>query len=133
MSSRPECFVFVAEAAEFGWRFDGDSDWIGEKRVEGFQPQDLAVEDMAEVAGDGFGDTVEALRSAKFLLHRGYGPGCDSARNDEIEVAEVDVDVEREAVGSDRAGDVNADSGNFGGFSLACVLARCFGSRPDSR
>ena len=46
-------------AEKFGGSLQGDADGAAQKRVEGFDPEDLALEDHAEVAGDGFGDGVE--------------------------------------------------------------------------
>ena len=63
--SCPKSFVFVAELAQICGSLHGDADRVGEKGVQRFEPQDLPVEDMAEVASDGFGDTVEALRGAE--------------------------------------------------------------------
>ena len=69
------------------------------------------MEDYAEVAGDGFGYGVEVEFAAQFLLHGAYGLGRNAAGDDEIEEAEVCVYVQGEAVGGDRAGDVDADGG----------------------
>ena len=79
--------------------------------------------DDAEVAGDGFGDGVQVEWLAEFLLHRGDWLRRDAAGNDQVEVAEVGVHVEGEAVGGDEAGDVDADGGEFG-FGCAFVAVR---------
>ena len=78
-------------------------------------------------------DSATALRSsvaAEFLLHRGDRLGRDAAGDDEVEVAEVGVDVEGEAVGGDEAGDVDADGGElgFGARQFVAAPARRAGS-----
>jgi len=111
---RPGGVVLFVNLAEFcGW-LHGDTDGAAEEGVEGIDPEDLGLEDCAEVAGDGFGDGVEIERAAEFPLHRGDGVRSDAAGDDEVEVAEVGVDVEGETVGGDEAGDVNADGGKLG-------------------
>ena len=82
--------------------------------VESFYPEHLAGEDHAEVAGDGFGDGVQVKLLAEFLLHRGYRLGGDAAGDDQVEIAEIGIHVEGEAVRSDEAGDVDADGGELG-------------------
>ena len=81
------------ELAEFGGWLQGDADWVAEQGVESFDPEDLVLEHDSEVAGDGFGYGIQVECAAEFLLHRGYGLACDAAGDDEVEVAEVGVDV----------------------------------------
>src|SRR5271169_2433754 len=55
---RPGGVVFFVELAEFGGRFHWDVDCAAEEGVEGFDPEDLALENYSNVAGDGFGHCV---------------------------------------------------------------------------
>lgn len=83
-----------------------------EKVVEGFEPEDLGFEDLAEAAGDDGEDIFHLGRLAGFKLDGGDRFG-QSAGDDELEVVEVGGDVEGESVGGDTARDVNADGGNL--------------------
>ena len=119
--------------AEFGWGLHRDADGAAQERVEGVDPEDLGLEDYAEVAGDGFGDGVEVEFSAEFFLHRGHRLGRDAAGDDQVEVAEIGVHVEGEAVRGDEAGDVDADGGEFGfGSLLVSALCRFSTGRPKA-
>ena len=51
---------------------------------------------------------------AQFFRHGGHGLGGNSAGNDQVEVVEIGVHIEGEAVRGDGAGDVDADGGDFG-------------------
>ena len=62
-------------------------------------------------------DSATAFRSsslAEFCCIEVTGFVRDAAGDDQVEVAEVGVHVEGEAMGSDEAGDVDADGGEFG-------------------
>ena len=99
-------------------RVSTQSIWLGKHR--------------AEVARDGFGDCVQIERLAEFLLHRRDRLRRDAAGDDQVEVAEVGVYVEGEAVRGDEAGDVDADGGEFGfgrGFVAAPADSRFLDSR----
>jgi hypothetical protein len=51
--------VFVAaETADFPGNLHGDADLVSQQFVQGLEPENLAAEDEAEVAGDGLGDIV---------------------------------------------------------------------------
>jgi len=113
--------VFFVNLAELGGRLHGYADGVAEEGVESIDPEDLGLEDDPEVTRDGFGDGVEIEGMAEFFLHRGDRLRSDAARDDEIEVAEIGVDVESEAVGSDEAGNVDADGGELG--FLCCRAA----------
>ena len=71
-------------------------------------------------------DSATAFRSsglAELLLHRSHRLRGDAAGDDQVEVAEVGVYVEGEAVGGDEAGDVDADGGEFG-FGVGAGASR---------
>ena len=102
------------EPAELGGRLHGDTHGTAEESVDRVDPKHLALENRAEVAADGFGYGGEVERLAEFSLHRGDRFRGDSTGDDEVEVAEVGVDVEGEAVRRDEARDVDADGDEFG-------------------
>lgn len=83
-----------------------------EQVVEGFEPEDLGLEDFAEAAGDDGEDVFHFGRLPGFEFDGGDGFG-QSAGDDELEVVEVGGDVEGESVGGDPAGDVDADGGDL--------------------
>ena len=94
----------------------------------------MAAEDVAEIAGDGFGDAVEWNGLAEFLPHGRNRFGGEAAGDDELEVRQIDVDVEGEAVRGDGAGDVDADGGNFGWFNAwGCWRSPDAGELGDAR
>ena len=99
------------QVAEFGWALHRDTYGSAEEGVYRVDPQNLRLEDYAKVAGDGLGYEVEVLFAAQFFLHGGYGPGRDAAGDNQIEVAEIRVYVQSEAMRSHEAGDVDADGG----------------------
>jgi len=82
-----------------------------EQGLERFDPEDLVLEDHSKIPRDGFGDGVEIKGASEFPLHRGYRLRGDAAGDDEVEVVEIGVDVERESVRGDGARNVNADGG----------------------
>jgi hypothetical protein len=90
-----------------GVRFCG----CGEQLVEGFAPEHLALEDAAEVAGGGVERRLHGGLAAGVGLELEAGDltVVDAAGDDPFEVAEVGGDVERESVGGDALGDVDAD------------------------
>ena len=49
----------------------------------------------------------------EFLSDRGHGLRGDAAGDDQIEVAEISVDVQGESVRRDGARDVNSESGDL--------------------
>src|SRR6516165_6282479 len=57
---------------------------------------------------------------AEFFLHRGHRLVTDATRNEQIEVAEVGVHVQRESVRRNAARNVHADGGD-----LACRFPPC--------
>ena len=62
-------------------------------------------------------DSATAFRSKRFaelLLHRRNRFCGDAAGDDQVEEAQIGIDVEGETVGRDEAGDVDADGGEFG-------------------
>ena len=61
-NSGPSCVFLLVELAEFFGRLHRDSDCVAEEGVERFDPEDLRLEDYAEVARDGFGNGVEVER-----------------------------------------------------------------------
>ena len=95
-----------------GW-LHRHADRTAKECLKGFDPADLALEDYAEIARDGFADSVQVERFAEFLPHRSHGLGRDAAGDDQVEIAEIGVYVECEAVGGDEAGDMDADGGEF--------------------
>ena len=60
---------------------------------------------------------------AKFPLDGSHWLGGQAAGDDEIEETEVSVHVEGKAVGRDGAGNMNADGGDLGGFSVGARSA----------
>jgi hypothetical protein len=52
------------QVAEFGWRGHGDPYGSAQEGVYRVDPQDLRLEDYAEVAGDGFGYDVQVQVAA---------------------------------------------------------------------
>lgn len=113
LRSRPKVFVLAVEFAKIGGRSGSDANVASKESIEGFEPEDLAAEDVAEIAGDGFGDAVEGDWCAEFLRHRGDGLGGEAAGDDELKVGEIRVDVEGEAVRRYGAGNVDADGGDL--------------------
>ena len=117
--SGPGRVVFFVESAQFGGWLHRDAHRAPQQRVEGIDPQHLdwkTTPKLREI------DSATALRSsslAEFLLHGRDWLCGDAAGDDQVEVAEVGVHVEREAVGRDEAGDVDADGGEFGFGSFA--------------
>ncbi len=109
--SRPSGVVFFVDLAKFSRALHRYADCAAEERIERIDPEHLAGKHCAEVAGDGFGDCVQIEWLAEFLLHRGDRLRRDAAGDDQIEVAEVGVYVEGEAVRGDEAGDVDSDGG----------------------
>jgi len=61
-------------------------------------PEDLGLKDGPEVPRNRMGDFQQIEFSVQFLRHRSDGLRRDTARDDEIEVVEIDVHIEREAV-----------------------------------
>ena len=78
--------------------FPGDTAHVTEKGVDCVDPKDLRLEDCAEIARNRLGYGIKANFVAQFLLHRRDGLCGDAARDDQVEVAEIGVHVEREAV-----------------------------------
>jgi len=87
----------VQFAQVFRWAH-GNAERRLEQRIKFLEPEHLGFENGAEVARDGMRDVLHRKRFAQFVGHRGHGFGRDAARNDEIEIIEIDVDVEGEAV-----------------------------------
>ena len=113
-------------------KLHGYANRAAEEGIEGIHPENLALKDHSEIAGDGFGDGIQLEFSAQLFVHRRYRLRFDAAGNDQVEVAEIRVHVEGEAVRSDGAGDVDADGREFGlGVSWSALL-RSF-ARPDGR
>ena len=105
-------------AAEGLGNLHWNSDGAAQQGVERIHPKNLALEYKTEVAGDGFRDGFEIEFATEFTLHRGDRLCRNAAGDDQVEVTEVGVDVEREAVRGNEAGDVDADGGKLGfGFS----------------
>lgn len=102
------------ECAEFGGQLHRDAHRATEKGVESIHPEHLAGEYRAEGAGDRFGDRIQVECLAEFLLHGGDRFRCDTAGDDQVEVAEVCIYVQRETVGRDEVRDVDADGREFG-------------------
>src|SRR5260370_40012706 len=65
----PAGIFFFVQPAQLGWQPHRYADCAAEEGVEGFHPEDLALENDAEIAGDGFGDGVQVERVAEFVLH----------------------------------------------------------------
>src|SRR5579883_1567476 len=85
-------------------------------KIGGMEPEDLVLEDASEVSGDGVDGVLHGGRrcaAGGFELEAGDGAIGDAAGDDEVEVAQVGGDVEREAVRGDAARDVHADGGDF--------------------
>jgi len=86
------------ELSEFGRRFDGDTHAFSEERLQSFNPQNLTLENSAEIARDRLGDLLERNYVAKLA---GYGRDRlinDSTRNNQIEITEIRVYVQSETV-----------------------------------
>jgi hypothetical protein len=126
--SSEERFVVAVEFAQVGGGPGRNAQGRAEQSFEGVKPENLAVEDVSEVARDGFSYPVEADGGSGFLLEGRDRLRDQAAGNDEVEKAEVGIDVECEAVGGHCARDMDTDSGDFGGLSV------CGGrGRPDAR
>lgn len=102
---------FPMELAKLYGGFQRDAQRLPQESVEGIHPEHLTLEDDAEVASYRFGDGVEIEGLVELLLHRGDWFCGDAAGDDQVEVAEVGIYVEGEAMGGDEAGDVDADGG----------------------
>jgi hypothetical protein len=60
------------------------------------------------------GDILEGDYPAQFFLHRGYELVGDATGNNQVEVAEIGIHVEREAMRGHAARNMHADGGDFG-------------------
>src|SRR4029077_20400431 len=111
--SRPECVVFPMELSEFGRWLYGNADGFSQERLQSFNPQNLTLENSAEIARDRLGDLLERNYVAKLA---GYGRNRlinDSTRNNEVKIAEIGVYVQSEPVRGYGTRDMDADGSDF--------------------
>ena len=94
---------------------------MAEQGVDRFDPKDMTCKYGAEVPRERFGDRVQIKQMTQLLLHRRHRLRSDTTGNDQVEIIQVRVYVERESVRSDEAGDVDADGCEF---SLGRFLIR---------
>src|ERR1700685_1857714 len=97
----PGGVVLFMELAEFGRTLQWNANCVPKQSVESIDPEHLAGEHCADVARDGFSHRVQVEWLAECLLHRSDWLGRDAAGDDQVEEAEVGVDVEGETVRSD--------------------------------
>src|SRR5579864_5713006 len=111
--SRPECVFVPMKLSEFGRWLYGNADGFSQERLQSFNPQNLALENSAEIARDRLGDLLDRNHVAKLT---GYGRDRlinDSTRNNEVKIAEIRVYVQSETVRGHGTRDMDADGCDF--------------------
>jgi hypothetical protein len=104
------------ELSEFGRWLYGNADGFSQERLQSFNPQNLTLENSAEIARDRLGNLLERNYVAKLA---GYGRDRlinDSTRNNEVKIAEIRVYVQSETVRGHETRDMDADGCDFGLF-----------------
>lgn len=110
----PKGVFFARDLAQFFRRARRDTDRAAEQRIKRIHPDDLRMEDAPEVARYRLRDFVERNCTPQRPLQRGDRPGRDAAGDNEIEILEIGIHVQRKAVRGDAARDVYADGGDLG-------------------
>ena len=103
--------------SEFGRWLYGNADGFSQERLQSFNPQNLALENSAEIARDRLGDLLDRNQVAKLT---GYGRDRlinDSTRNNEVKIAEIRVYVQSETVRGHGTRDMYSDGSDFRLFS----------------
>ena len=114
MPTRPGWCRLLCGAGGVRGRLHRNADCAAEQSIESFDPEHLARKTMPKLREMDSATAFRSSCSAEFLLHRGDRLRRDAAGDDQVEVAEIGVHVEGEAVRGDEAGDVDADGGEFG-------------------
>ena len=110
----PEGVFFARHLAQLFRRTRRDTDRTAKQGIKRIHPDDLRIEYAPEVARHRLRDFVERNRTPQRPLKGGDRPGRDAAGDNEIEILEIGVHVQREAVRRDAARNVHADGGDLG-------------------
>jgi hypothetical protein len=120
-----ERFFFFVELTEFGRWFHGDTEIVAEKRVQGFEPENLTRKDSPKVAGDGMCDFLQRQQLAQFFCNRCHWLGCDAAGDDQTEIIQIGIHVKCKAMRSDPTRNVHANGCDLGLFPAFFMLRIC--------
>src|SRR5262252_4768318 len=112
--SRPKNFIIASKLAKFRWRLHRRTHRLPEQSIDRIHPENLAAEHGPEIPRHRLGHCIEINFVAHFFLHRCDRLGHDAAWHDEVEVTEISIHIEREAVRSHATRDVYPDRGNLG-------------------
>src|SRR4029077_9597514 len=120
-------------SAKFRGRPRRNADFLLKECIQCFEPQHLAVKGGTEVSRNGMRNVLERWRSTELLFHRCHRLVHNPAGNNQVEEAEINIHIQREAVRSHAARDVYSNRGNLSLLILIVQLIPFRWTGEDAR